>query len=177
MTLVTLTLAIMEQLKIKEIIEVMDAGEIHWLLGIEIHFTLTTLLHQCYIITIWVFRYKTIIHSIWPSYSSYQGPDAHSWGNHYYVRQALYRSSQSSPVSICCHLPWYYFHCIHSCSILSEPRTHSLECSEKSICIPKVYKRLMTYLWRKRRRTTRFLGCRWYVSGGQTCHIWVCFHA
>ena len=38
MTLVTLTLVIMEKLKkkIKDIIEVVDAGEIHWLLGIEI---------------------------------------------------------------------------------------------------------------------------------------------
>ena len=38
MTLVTLTLAIMEQLKkdIGAIIEVVDSGEIHWLLGIGI---------------------------------------------------------------------------------------------------------------------------------------------
>ena len=38
MTLVTKTLAIMEKLKtdIRAIIEVVDSGEIHWLLGIEI---------------------------------------------------------------------------------------------------------------------------------------------
>ena len=38
MTLVTKTLAIMEKLKkdIGAIIEVVDSGEIHWLLGIEI---------------------------------------------------------------------------------------------------------------------------------------------
>ena len=44
MTLVTLTLAVMEQLKkkIKDIIEVVDAGEIHWLLGIEIRRSLAT---------------------------------------------------------------------------------------------------------------------------------------
>ena len=44
MTLVTKTIAAMEELKkrIREAIEVVDSGEIHWLLGIEIRRNLHT---------------------------------------------------------------------------------------------------------------------------------------
>ena len=62
MTLVTLTLAVLEKLKkkIKELIEVVDSGEIHWLLGIEIRRNLHTRsihLSQCSYIDAILSRY------------------------------------------------------------------------------------------------------------------------